>query len=146
MYAALHSEWVDFKLENVLVSLHFLKTMAPLFLRNGELLGHSPMHICVDDHQCSIVTSNLIKHARNITRIRMESCIHGRRPVYPSRHRLPSNSPFLKNNGAIVFKKWRDTRTFSNLKSTHCTLLILLIINLVTRKSLCIVSKVQREQ
>jgi hypothetical protein len=39
---------VDFKLENVLVSLHSLKTMglgpfgasAPLFLRNGELLGH----------------------------------------------------------------------------------------------------------
>jgi hypothetical protein len=24
----------------------------------------------------------------------------------------------------IVFKEWRDTRTFSNLKSTHCTLLI----------------------
>ena len=44
-----------------------------------------------------------------------------------------SNSPFLKNNGAeapkgarpIVFKEWRDTRTFSNLKSTNCTLLIL---------------------
>jgi hypothetical protein len=39
-------QWVDFKLENVLVSLHSLKTMglgpfgasAPLFLRNGELL------------------------------------------------------------------------------------------------------------
>ena len=61
----------------------------------------------------------------------------------------PSNSPFVKNNGAeapkglrpIVFKEWRDTRTFSNLKSTHCTLLILLIINLVTKKSLCIVYK-----
>jgi hypothetical protein len=38
-------QWVDFKLENVLVSLHSLKTMgsAPLFLRNGELLGHSPV-------------------------------------------------------------------------------------------------------
>jgi hypothetical protein len=43
---------VDFKLENVLVSLHSLKAMglgtfgasAPLFLRNGELLGHSPIH------------------------------------------------------------------------------------------------------
>ena len=42
---------MDFKLENVLVSLHSLKTMglgpfgasAPLFLRNGELLGHSPI-------------------------------------------------------------------------------------------------------
>jgi hypothetical protein len=63
----------------------------------------------------------------------------------------PSNSPFLKDNGAeapkgprsIVFKEWRDTRTFSNFKSTHCTLLILLIINLVTKKSMCIVSKVQ---
>ena len=63
----------------------------------------------------------------------------------------PSNSPFLKNNGAeapkgarpIVFKEWRDTRTFSNLNSTHCTLLIWLIINLVTKQSLCIVSKVQ---
>jgi hypothetical protein len=46
-------QWVDFKLENVLVSLHSLKTMclapfgasAPLFLRNGELLGHSPIQI-----------------------------------------------------------------------------------------------------
>ena len=41
-------QWVDFKFENVLVSLHSLKTMglgpsAPLFLRNGELLGHSPI-------------------------------------------------------------------------------------------------------
>jgi hypothetical protein len=44
-------QWVDFKLENVLVSLHSLKTMglapfgasAPLFLRNGALLGHSPI-------------------------------------------------------------------------------------------------------
>jgi hypothetical protein len=36
-----------------------------------------------------------------------------------------------------------DLKTFSNLKSTHCTLLILLIINLVTKQSLCIVSKVQ---
>ena len=44
-------QWVDFKLENVLVSHHSLKTMglspfgasAPLFLRNGELLGHSPI-------------------------------------------------------------------------------------------------------
>ena len=44
-------QWVDFKLENVLVSLHSLKTMGlapfgasvPLFLRNGELLGHSPI-------------------------------------------------------------------------------------------------------
>ena len=43
---------MDFKLENVLLSLHSLKTMglgpfgisAPLFLRNGELLGHSPIH------------------------------------------------------------------------------------------------------
>jgi hypothetical protein len=58
----------------------------------------------------------------------------------------PSNSPFLKNNGVeapkgprpIVFKECRDTRSFSNLKSTHCTLIILLIINLVTKKSLCI--------
>ena len=45
-------QWVDFKLENVIVSLHSLKTMGlapfgasvPLFLRNGELLGHSPIH------------------------------------------------------------------------------------------------------
>jgi hypothetical protein len=44
-------QWVDFKLENVLVSLHSLKTMelgpfgasAPLFLMNGELLGHFPI-------------------------------------------------------------------------------------------------------
>ena len=63
----------------------------------------------------------------------------------------PSNSPFLKNNGAevpkrprpFVFKEWRDTMTFSNLKSTHCTLFILLIINLVTKKCMCIVSNVQ---
>ena len=39
-------------LENVLVSLHSLKPMGldpfgastPLFLRHGELLGHSPIH------------------------------------------------------------------------------------------------------
>ena len=45
-------QWVDFKLENVLLSPHSLKTMglgsfgasASLFLRNGELLGHSPIH------------------------------------------------------------------------------------------------------
>ena len=37
-------QWVDFKLENVLVSLHSFGASAPLFLRNGELLGHSPMH------------------------------------------------------------------------------------------------------
>jgi hypothetical protein len=44
-------QWVDFKLEKVLVSLHSLKPMglgpfgasAPLFLRNGELPGHSPI-------------------------------------------------------------------------------------------------------
>jgi hypothetical protein len=38
-----------------------------------------------------------------------------------------------KNNIFSNFKEWRDTRTFSNLKSTNCTLLILLIINLVTK-------------
>jgi exonuclease III len=61
------------------------------------------------------------------------------------------NSPFLKNNGAeatkgprpIVFKEWRDTRTFSNIKSTHCTSFIVLIVNLITKTNLCIVSKVQ---
>ena len=44
-------QWVDFKLENVLVFLNSLKTMGlgsfgasdPLFLRNGELPGHSPI-------------------------------------------------------------------------------------------------------
>jgi len=47
-----------FKLENVLVSLHSLKTMgigpfgtsAPLFLRNGELLGHSPIRNSHDEN------------------------------------------------------------------------------------------------
>jgi hypothetical protein len=48
----------------------------------------------------------------------------------------PHISPFLKNNGHPALLGPR-------LKSTHCTLLILLIINLVTKKSLCIVSKVQ---
>jgi hypothetical protein len=43
-----------------------------------------------------------------------------------------------------LFLRNGDTRTFSNLKSTYCTLLILLIINLET-KIVC-VSKVQREQ
>jgi hypothetical protein len=62
---------VDFKLENVLVSLHSLKPMglgpfgasAPLFLRNGELLGHSPIrqilvfnaiNTIVTDMECNI--------------------------------------------------------------------------------------------
>jgi hypothetical protein len=48
-------QWVDFKLENVLVSLHSLITMglgpfgvwAPLFVRNGELLGQSPILNCL---------------------------------------------------------------------------------------------------
>jgi hypothetical protein len=40
----------------------------------------------------------------------------------------------LSNTVYKTYKEWRDTRTFSNLKSTHCTLLILLIINLVTKK------------
>jgi hypothetical protein len=52
-------QWVDFKLENVVVSLHSLKTMglgpfgvtAPLFLRNGELLGHSPILRDIQDKQ-----------------------------------------------------------------------------------------------
>ena len=71
------------------------------------------------------------------------SRIHLQLPVLSLRiGKCPSNSPFLKNNGAetpkgprpIVFKEWRDTRIFSNLKSTHCTLLIWLIINLITKK------------
>ena len=51
-----------------------------------------------------------------------------------------SNSPFLKIMEPpkwprpIVFKEWRDTMTFSNLKFTHCTLLI---INLVTN-TICV--------
>ena len=44
-------QWVDFKLENVLIS-PFLKNNGPLalrglglfFLRDGKLLGHSPIH------------------------------------------------------------------------------------------------------
>jgi hypothetical protein len=39
----------------------------------------------------------------------------------------PSNSVTM-GLGSIIFKEWRDRRTFSNLKSTHCTLLILSII------------------
>jgi accessory gene regulator protein AgrB len=56
---------------------------------------------------------------------------------------LHSGAEAPKGPRPIVFKEWRDTRTFSNLKSTHCTLLILLIINLVIKKCLCIVSIVQ---
>jgi hypothetical protein len=43
-------QWVDFKLENVLVSLHSLIqwASAPLFLRNGELLEHSPIRRIFD--------------------------------------------------------------------------------------------------
>jgi hypothetical protein len=46
---------VDFKLENVLVSLHCFKTMgsAPLFLRNGELLRHSSIRNNVHAPQLS---------------------------------------------------------------------------------------------
>ena len=42
-------QWVNFKFENVIVSLHSLKTMGlghfggSIILRNGELLEHSPM-------------------------------------------------------------------------------------------------------
>jgi hypothetical protein len=53
-------QWVDFKLENVLVSLHSLKTMglgpsAPLFLRNGELLGHSPIRNYIEEISTPLV-------------------------------------------------------------------------------------------
>ena len=56
-------QWVDFKLENVLVSLHSLKTMglapfgasAPLFLRNGKLLGHSPIRITSRPIRLSVI-------------------------------------------------------------------------------------------
>ena len=58
-------QWVDFKLENVIVSLHSFKTMglrpfgasAPLFLRNGELLGHSP--IPSDRKTFEVITSTI---------------------------------------------------------------------------------------
>jgi hypothetical protein len=68
---------VDFKLENVLVSLHSLKTMglgpfgasAPLSLRNGDLLGHSPIQKL--NTKCSFGNISLW---------------------------IRSNSPFLKNN------------------------------------------------
>ena len=54
-------QWVDFKLENVLVSLHSLKTMERYyFLMNGELLGHSPIHM---DQKI-----RAIKHGINISR------------------------------------------------------------------------------
>ena len=64
----------------------------------------------------------------------------------------PSNSIFLKDNGAeapkgptsIVFKEWRDTRTFSNLKSTRCTLLILLIIGIVYGMCPIVIKSVQQ--
>ena len=67
-------QWMDFKLENVLVSLHSLKTMdpgsfrasAPLFLRNGELLGHSPIHIKRVIEYCSSQCIILHSHARAI--------------------------------------------------------------------------------
>jgi hypothetical protein len=59
-------QWVDFKLENVLVSLHSLKAMglspfgasAPLFLRNGELLGHSPIQTGVPGENHRPATSH----------------------------------------------------------------------------------------
>ena len=63
---------MDFKLENVLVSLHSLKPMglgsfgasAPLCLRNGELLGHSPIrNVCkqsVNSLKSFIKTNKLI--------------------------------------------------------------------------------------
>ena len=44
------------------------------------------------------------------------------------------NSLKIMEPRPVGFKEWRDTRTFSNLKSTHCTFIILLILNLVTKK------------
>ena len=57
-------------MENVLVSLHSLKTMglvpfgasAPLFLMNGELLGHSPIHQSIQGQlTCQRVNSKINK-------------------------------------------------------------------------------------
>ena len=67
-------QWVDFKLENVLVSLHSLKTMglgpfgasAPLFLRNGESLGHSPIHPMVMMICSLYCNTNIIMTKANI--------------------------------------------------------------------------------
>jgi hypothetical protein len=55
-------QWVDFKSENVLVSLHSLKT---LFLRNGVLLGHSPIQK-VKKVICKIFFSILGKLSMNL--------------------------------------------------------------------------------
>ena len=115
-------------------------------LTNGRMIPSSTSRVS------KYINSIIIKHviAETLTTRRMIPSSTSRVSKYqPSEtHRCrsieecPSNSPFLKNNGAevpkvprpIVFKEWRDTRTFSNLKSTHCTLLILLIINLVSKK------------
>ena len=114
------------------------------------MVGGDFNEIMQDIDRRSLRTGNVCKHTVNS----LKSFIKANKLVDVWRICIgesPSNSPFLKDNGAevpkwptpIVFKEWRDTRTFSNLKSTHCTLLILLIINLVAKKSLCIVSKVQ---
>ena len=68
-------QWVDFKLENVLVSLHTLKTMglgpfgasAPLFLRNGELLRHSPIH---NPYTCTLNIFYCSKRQKDKTQVK----------------------------------------------------------------------------
>jgi hypothetical protein len=63
-------QWVDFKLENVLVSLHSLKTMCLEARRNGELLGHSP----IQTHQLCLGSHLPFFFLENITRNLVGTC------------------------------------------------------------------------
>ena len=88
---------MDFQLENVLVSLHSLKTMglgpfrssAPLFLRNGELLFS--------------LFFRYYTQAFFVTRLRIIKINEVQWVDFKLENVL----------GSIIFKEWRVTRTFS---------------------------------
>jgi hypothetical protein len=120
-------------------SIIALKIISQDWQWNGELLGHSPMHKWPRQSQSwLIIYKGILDHVILDPIESKGTFSHSK--FYLKIIRICFSSLKMIVRRPIVFMEWRDTMTFSNLKSTHCTLLILLIINLVTTKSMCIVS------
>jgi hypothetical protein len=88
-------QWVDFKLENVLISLHSLKTMG---------LGFTSGHI---DHTKMPLFELVINSDIDLDNWQLLYVLYIELAI--------CDSIFLKTMGlgSIIFKEWRVTRTFS---------------------------------
>ena len=100
-------QWVDFKLENVLVSLHSLKKQwasAPLYLRNGELLGHSPIR----------KVTTIDKLATSVRKLFTRNKIH----IYKIHMRIQVT--FSTSEATIIDKlSTSSNKTIQNINDTH---------------------------